>query len=114
MALAADVDAGLIGMHELRAGEPTLHPLFERCQPLKGLLVEVEHRTRADGDLHLIGEVISDPIIRDQLVLRHIHGIGLKARTILDRSLYPCRESGYKAIALIIFQDLCPVLGHEP
>ena len=41
---SADIDAGLIGMHEVRLRELGLRPLPEGVQPRVGRFVEVEHR----------------------------------------------------------------------
>ena len=69
VAFSADVDAGLIGMHEVRLGELGLRPLLEGIQLAISFLIEVEDRARTDRNVHLILEVISDSIIGDQLVL---------------------------------------------
>ncbi len=79
-----------------------------------GLFVEVEHRARTDRNVHLILEVISYPIIGDQLVLRHIDCIDLQVEPILNRSVHPLRERSHKSIPLIVFKDLCPVFSHKP
>ena len=41
----------------------------KKLQPFKGFHVEVENRTRADGYVNLLLEVIPDPIARDELLL---------------------------------------------
>ena len=114
VAFSANVDAGLIGMHEIRVGKLALRPLPEGGQPLIGLFVEVEHRARTDRDVHLILKVIPDSIIGEQLVLGHIDRIGLETQTILNRPVHPLRERGHKSMPLIVFKDLCPVFDNKP
>lgn len=113
MAVCADVDAGLIGMHELRLGELALRPLLEVIQPIIGFLVEVEDSAGTEWNVQLILEVIADALIGDQRVLGHIDRVGLQVETILNRSVHPLRKGSHKTIALIIFKDLCPVFGDK-
>jgi hypothetical protein len=63
VALAANIHAGLIGMHEVSPGKCVLRPLPEGAQSCIGFLVEVEERADAYRNLHLILEIIPDAII---------------------------------------------------
>ena len=67
VAFATDIDAGLIGMRHLRASQLILGPDFKARQQLKGLLVEIEDRTLTDWYLKLVGKIILDPLIGQQL-----------------------------------------------
>ena len=78
VALSADIDASLIGMHEVGLRQLGLRPLLEALQPIIGVLIEIEDRTHTDRNVQLIPEVISYPIIGNQLVLRHIDRVGLQ------------------------------------
>jgi len=69
MTLAIDVDACFIHMHQCRCRQLGLDPLLEELQRVERLFVEVENRACAQWDLHLVDEVITDPIIGDQLKL---------------------------------------------
>jgi len=64
--------------------------------------------------MHLVLEVVSDPVIGDSLELRPINGIALDVEAILDRSIHPFRESGRKPVPLAVLEDLCSVFGHHP
>ena len=102
VAFAAHVDPGLIGMQEIRLGEPGLRPLAEGLQLLMGFLVEAEDRAGTGRNRHLILEVVSDLILGDPLELRHIDGFGLEVEALLDRSIHPFRERDHKPVPLAV------------
>ena len=68
VAFSANIDAGLIRMHEHGSGKFGLCPLFKSLQPLIGFFVEVEDRADTDRNVHVILEMIPDSIVGDQLV----------------------------------------------
>ena len=49
VAFAADINAGLIGMHEIRLGQFCLRPLPKGLQPIIGILIEVETEPTLTG-----------------------------------------------------------------
>jgi len=69
MTLAIDVDTRFIDAHQCRCRQLRLDPLLEQLQRVERLFVEVDNGARAEWNLHLVDEVITDPIIRDQLEL---------------------------------------------
>jgi len=70
LTLAADIDPGLVGVGHGRFGEAVAHPGLKRRQALGGFPVEVEQRAGAEGDLHLVAEIILDAVVGQELVLR--------------------------------------------
>lgn len=55
---------------------------------------EVEQRTSADRDLHMLQEMILNPAVGNELEYGHVNRIGLYSGTILGRSGDSFREGG--------------------
>ena len=57
--------------------------------------------------------MIFNTVVRDQLILGHIYGIGLDADSVLRRSCGICGEWGNVTLAVLIFQCFGLSLGDK-
>jgi hypothetical protein len=73
-------------MDELRFNDSLKH-----LQTVVGIFVKVVDGSATDGDSHLIEKHILNPVIRDQLELRHIYSVYFNLDTVLNG---PCHSFG--------------------
>ena len=68
-ARAIDVDAGFVGVQQGLHHQLAPHNRFECLQQAEGFLVEVEQGSSADRDCALVGEVVANALVRQELLL---------------------------------------------
>lgn len=113
VALAANIDAGFIGVDPIRLGQTIFDPNLEAGSPVAGFPIEVEQRPRAQGNADLIFEVLANAIVGQQLILRQIDRMRLQSGTVLHRTLDAGWKWRHDAPALGVFQNLGLVLGDK-
>lgn len=74
---AIDIDAGFVSMSNRSHGQLCFLPLLEVVKPFIGFTIKVEQGAGADGDAHLIPELIAHVLIGKQLELGQVHCSGL-------------------------------------
>jgi hypothetical protein len=66
---ATDIDAGFIGMCQIRSGQLIFDPIFKIYQRPESFFVKIENRSFTDRYMKLIGKIVLYSVMRDKLKL---------------------------------------------
>ena len=102
MSFAIDINTGFVGMGERFLNELLLCDLFKISQPRISLLIEVIQGAFANRNLQLIGKILPNTIVGQQLMLGQINRMSFLAVSILHRFCDAFREGRYITITLVI------------